>query len=77
MALRVDPGWVRAAFRGLALAAAIAGLGGCRTALFPEDDDRSQFAGYDRARDRTVPSYVEDEYGDRRPNLRGRLLNHD
>ena len=53
---------------------AVIGLGGCSNPLFPESEDRSQFAGYDRARDQTVPAYVEDAYGDRRPNLRGRLL---
>ena len=54
-----------------------AGLPGCANPLFPEDEDRSQYAGYDRARDQTAPAYVEDAYGRRRPNLRGRLLLRD
>jgi hypothetical protein len=61
----------------LAWAALSAALAGCSEPLFPESEDRSQFAGYDRARDQLVPPYVEDEFGRRHPNLRGRLLTHD
>jgi hypothetical protein len=70
------PGFRGETRRAIALGAflALIGLGGCSNPLFPESEDRSQFAGYDRARDQTVPAYVEDAYGDRRPNLRGRLL---
>lgn len=58
--------------------AAVVGLtalmGGCRDALFTNRDERSQFARYDAVRDQVVPPFIEDEFGRRRPNLRGRLL---
>jgi hypothetical protein len=57
-----------------ALGAATLCSAGCQNALFPEDEDRSQYAVYDRARKQTVSPYVEDKFGRRRPNLRGRLL---
>ena len=68
-----DPG-TRGGALSLGAGLALIMLGGCADPLYPENEDRSQFAGYDRARDQTVPAYVEDAYGDRRPNLRGRLL---
>jgi hypothetical protein len=49
-------------------------LGACSNPLFPADEDRSQFQAYDRARGQTVPAFVQDEFGRKRPNLRGRLL---
>ncbi len=52
-------------------------LGGCANPLLPEKEDTSQFAAYDRARGVTVPPFVDDEFGRRRPNLRGRLLPRD
>jgi len=59
-------GWLSA---GLAL-----GLAGCaKTALRP-DDVRSPFDRYERARGQRAEPYLEDEFGRRTPNLRGRLL---
>lgn len=52
-------------------------IAGCANPLLPEKEDTSQFAAYDRARGVTVPPFVEDEFGRRRPNLRGRLLPRD
>jgi hypothetical protein len=49
-------------------------LSGCRQTPLRPDDVRSQFERYDRTRNRSAePSYF-DEFGKRRPNLRGRLL---
>lgn len=56
------------------LLAGMCALPGCVEPLLPEKEDRSQFDGYDRARDRTVDQYRQDEFGRRRPNLRARLL---
>lgn len=50
------------------------GLTGCaKTALRP-DDVRSPFDRYERARGQRAEPYLEDEFGRRTPNLRGRLL---
>ncbi len=46
---------------------------GCRKPLFSPSEDRSQFDRYDRVRNRYEPQYIEDEFGRREPNLRGRL----
>jgi hypothetical protein len=59
-----------------AVAAAAAWLGagaGCVQPMFPDDEDRTPFDRYDAVRNREEPSTVSDEYGRRRPNLRGRL----
>jgi len=48
---------------------------GCRQSPITEDDIRSQFDRYDLVRDQYAPAYLQDEYGRKRPNLRGRLLN--
>jgi hypothetical protein len=56
------------------LAVLSAVMASCAEPLLPEKEDRSQFDGYDRARERTVDQYREDEFGRRRPNLRPRLL---
>ncbi len=64
---------LRAVAAGFAAVCASA-LSGCANPLLPEKEDTSQFAAYDRARGITVAPFVEDEFGRRRPNLRGRLL---
>ena len=48
--------------------------GGCRNAPLTEGDERSQFDRYDLVRDEYAPAYLEDAYGRKRPNLRGRLI---
>ncbi|MAY75070.1 MAG: hypothetical protein CMJ31_10210 [Phycisphaerae bacterium] len=60
-----------------AMGAMTLGLGGCRKALFTSDEDRSQFSRYDLVRGQAPPPYLRDEFGRRRPNLRGRLLRND
>ncbi|HHN77879.1 MAG TPA: hypothetical protein ENK11_04285 [Phycisphaerales bacterium] len=47
---------------------------GCRQAPLSEKDERSQFDRYDLVRDEYAPAYLEDEYGRKIPNLRGRLI---
>lgn len=59
------------------LAATILGcisLTGCKKALFSQDEARSQFDRYDAVRDKRAEPFVFDEFGQRRPNIRSRLL---
>ncbi len=57
-----------------ALLAAIGlSLSACNKPLLSPTRDRSQYDRYDRVRGQFVPQYIEDEYGRRTPNLRGRL----
>jgi hypothetical protein len=53
---------------------ACAVLGGCQTAVFLPDEPRSQFDRLDQVRERRAPAFVTDEFGSRRPNIRGRLV---
>lgn len=50
------------------------GLGGCVDPLLSPNEPRSQYSRYDLVRGRFAPQYVEDEFGRRKPNLRGRLI---
>lgn len=52
-------------------------LGGCSHPILSPDEPRSQYDRTDMARDRRAPSYVFDEKGDRKPNIRGRLISGD
>lgn len=54
---------------------AIIALTGCQHNVFPPDQPRSQYDRFDLVRDQRAQSFVEDEFGYRKPNLRGRLLN--
>ncbi|MEZ6241526.1 MAG: hypothetical protein R3B57_00630 [Phycisphaerales bacterium] len=58
----------------LALAAL---AGGCSKSPLAADGVRSQFDRYDRTRYEDVPAFTENEFGERTPNLRGRLLRVD
>ncbi|KAA0212705.1 MAG: hypothetical protein DYG94_14065 [Leptolyngbya sp. PLA3] len=49
-------------------------MGGCRKPLLATGEERSQFDRYDRVREQDPSPYYMDEFGRRRPNLRGRLL---
>lgn len=49
-------------------------VSGCGKPIFTPDEPRSQFDRVQAVRDRRVPGSVEDEFGYRRPNIRGRLL---
>ncbi len=60
----------------MALLAALC-AGGCIKSPLDRDGPRSQFDRYDRTRYEDVPPFTENEYGERTPNLRGRLLRVD
>ncbi|MEM1165069.1 MAG: hypothetical protein AAGI30_02130 [Planctomycetota bacterium] len=47
---------------------------GCADPLLPSDGRRSQFDNYDQSRGQFEPQFVEDEFGRREPNIRGRLM---
>lgn len=47
---------------------------GCQEALFTPEQPRSQYDRFDAVRDRRAETYVYDEFGNRRPNIRARLL---
>lgn len=49
-------------------------LCGCARSVFRPDDDRTPFDRYNRSRSQQPVPFLEDEYGRRTPNLRGRLL---
>ncbi len=59
------------------LAAALSGAAGCSQPLLSPNDERSQYDRYDRVRNKYSDQYVEDAYGVRTPNLRGRLAPKD
>ncbi|MFG0292667.1 MAG: hypothetical protein ACF8MJ_05885 [Phycisphaerales bacterium JB050] len=67
--------WTGRGVRAMGVLCLVAGLalGGCGKALFPETEPRTQFDRYDRSRDEYAPTYIEDEFGRRQPNLTGRL----
>jgi hypothetical protein len=56
------------------IATTVLGLCGCAKPLFSPEDQRTQFDRFDAVRNQYEPQSFEDEYGQRRPNLRGRLL---
>jgi hypothetical protein len=58
----------------LFLLGALALITGCEQQLFSKDEPRSQYDRFDAVRDRRQPPEVEDEFGNKHPNLRGRLL---
>lgn len=53
---------------------AMLGLGGCGKPLLSPTEPRSQYDRYDAIRAQRAQSFVFDEFGRRRPNLRGRLI---
>lgn len=61
--------WSGAAAVGLLLAGA-----GCQKTALRPDDVRSPYDRYERVRAERADPYLEDEFGRRTPNLRGRLL---
>lgn len=56
-------------------AVAMGMLPGCADPLFGPNKPRSQYDRFDAIRDQHAVPYVFDEFGQRRPNIRGRLLN--
>jgi hypothetical protein len=47
---------------------------GCQEQLFSPTEPRSQYDRFDAVRDRRADATIEDEFGNKRPNLRGRLV---
>ena len=47
---------------------------GCVKTLLSPKEPRSQYSRYELVRGQFAPQYIEDEFGRRKPNLRGRLL---
>ncbi|MBL8875945.1 MAG: hypothetical protein JNM86_09145 [Phycisphaerae bacterium] len=64
---------VRATLAGLA-ACLTGALAGCQSPLLSPDEPRSQYDRYDAVRDQRAATTYTDEFGYKRPNLRGRLL---
>lgn len=58
----------------VAIAASCGVLSGCAKPLLSPREPRSQYSRYDLVRNQYSPQYLEDEFGRRIPNLRGRLL---
>ena len=59
---------------GLVLTLACLSVAGCRDPLLAPTDERTPYDRYDAIRNQAADQYVFDEYGQRRPNLRERLL---
>ncbi len=65
--------------RALALAGLLSIIGasilasGCGRPLLAPDDERSPFDRYDALRSQSAPQTLEDPFGRKLPNLRGRL----
>lgn len=53
---------------------AMAVLAGCQDPLFRAEEPRSQYDRFDAVREQRAPSFVMDEFGRKRPNVRSRLL---
>lgn len=56
------------------MGAAVLAAAGCAKPLLSPTEPRSQYSRYDLVRGQFAPQYIEDEFGRRMPNLRGRLL---
>jgi hypothetical protein len=59
---------------GVAVLVALTPLAGCKKPLLTPNEERSQYDRYDAIRGQRTSAYNYDEFGTRRPNLRGRLL---
>jgi hypothetical protein len=62
------------AIAGMSLCAAgLVTISGCAKPLLSPTDERTPFDHYDAVRAQYAPQYVENEFGRREPNLKGRL----
>lgn len=61
----------------VAIAASVLLVGGCQKSLFAPEDERSPYDRYDAIRAQRATPYLENEFGQKKPNLRGRLLDTD
>lgn len=62
---------IRSAALTIALLASV--LAGCERPLLTPGEERSQFDRYDAIRNQYAAQHTENEFGERVPNLRGRL----
>lgn len=60
-------------FAAVVLLLASGGMSGCEKPLLAPSEARSPYDRYDAVRAQYAPQYVEDEFGRKQPNLRGRL----
>lgn len=67
----------RAAAGAAPLVLAVLVIGGCQKPLLAPDEERSQYDRFDAVRNQRAAPYIEDEFGRKRPNLRGRLIAKD
>jgi hypothetical protein len=49
-------------------------VSGCQKPILRPNEPRSQYDRYDSLRNERAEPYIEDEFGTRRANVRGRLL---
>ncbi len=63
-----------AARAGLLALALLLAATGCKKPLLTPTEERSQYDRYDAIRGQRTSAYNYDEFGTRKPNLRGRLL---
>ncbi len=61
----------------LGAAALLLALPACSKPLLGPKDERTPYDRYDNVRGQYAPQYIENEYGRREPNLRGRLSPRD
>ena len=61
----------------LGAGAALLAIAGCSKPLLGPRDERTPYDRYDNVRGQYAPQYIENEYGRREPNLRGRLSPRD
>lgn len=71
---RTSRGVLAPAISGIVMLLATLFLPACGQPLFSPDEPRSQYDRNDALRGQHAPSYVYDQYGTRRPNIRQRLL---
>lgn len=64
---------VRRVVLGVVAASVALSMGACQKPLFSPKDERTQYDRYDLSRSQYAPQTVEDEFGRKEPNLRGRL----
>lgn len=71
--------WLPVRVHGLGAVCGLIALGwvccasGCSRPLLAPSEERSPFDRYDAVRGDYAPQYIEDKFGRRQPNLKGRL----
>lgn len=65
---------VLAGVGGAAVLLGVLSAAGCSKPLLSPEANRSQYDRYDAVRNQYASQFTEDEFGRRRPNLKGRLM---